>query len=56
MNSMKSGEWKYYNHKGLLVNSIVYKEGKDLRMIAAEEKKKEEARKAAKSKATLSRK
>lgn len=38
-NGVKNGEWKYYNRKGLQTNTILFKEGRDVRDILAEEKK-----------------
>jgi len=55
---LKDGEWKYYNRRGDLVNTIMFRNGKDMRDIqlaekkAADAKKAIEAKKAAGSKST----
>lgn len=46
----KEGKWNFYNQKSELINSINYKNGKDLSEIAAAEKKAAEAKKAADAK------
>jgi antitoxin component YwqK of YwqJK toxin-antitoxin module len=52
----KNGPWQYYSRKGALLKTIVFKDGRDVNDILAEEKKAAEAKKAAKSKANLMKK
>ena len=38
-NGHKNGEWTYYNKKGIKNNTIIFKDGVDVRVIASEEQK-----------------
>lgn len=46
----KEGEWIYYNRKGDQINKIVFKDGKDLRIILEAQKKAEDEKRLAEEK------